>query len=543
MKNLCLVGLLLGISAPILSTTPLRNLEAGAASGSFSFALRRAPGLTRARAFTGVPAGGSIFPAPAVPYDSGGYGARSVAVADVNGDGKADLVVADRCQTGDVTCNNNTNAEVGVLLGNGDGTFQTAVMYNSGGTEARCVAVADVNGDGKLDVIVGHYNNTGNFSPVGVLLGNGDGTFQTAVTYDSGGIKVFGLVVADLNGDGKADLVAASRFGTTGLGTIGVLYGHGDGTFAAPVTYTTGGIYAQAVALADVNGDGHADLLVANQCPSVGICQQNNDSVVGVLLGNGDGTFQAAVPYSTGGQPAYWVATGDFNGDGHLDLVIANQCVTLGNCTSGGVGVLLGNGDGTFGTAVTYPSSGKTANGVAVGDVDGDGKPDLVVVNYCADSSCANGSVDLLLGNGDGTFQAPAPYAVGGTQSFMAALGDVDGDGRLDIVVANQCIDSNCLDGSLGVLLNTAFGVTGTALSPAAVSRGGTATATITVAPTQGYSDTVNLTCSVSGGGTPAPTCSLSPSAITGGSGTSMLNLFRRVESSAMPLSRSGITS
>src|SRR5208282_1700274 len=120
-----------------------------------------------------------------VPYGSGGYHADSVAVADVNGDGKPDLLVANQCASSS-NCN---NGSVGVLLGNGDGTFQAAVTYGSGGYYAESVAVADVNGDGKPDLVVANdccAGGNGDDGSVSVLLGNGDGTFQTAVTYGSG---------------------------------------------------------------------------------------------------------------------------------------------------------------------------------------------------------------------------------------------------------------------------------------------------------------------------------------------------------------------
>jgi hypothetical protein len=145
------------------------------------------------------------------------------------------------------------------LLGNGDGTFQTAVTYSSGGFFADSVAVADVNGDGKPDILVA---NTGGVpicsgGGVGVLLGNGDGTFKTAVTYCSGGGPV-SLAVADVNGDDKPDLVVASSL-------VSVLLGNGDGTFQTAVSYESGGYPPDSVAVADVNGDGKPDLVVATE--------------------------------------------------------------------------------------------------------------------------------------------------------------------------------------------------------------------------------------------------------------------------------------
>jgi hypothetical protein len=213
-----------------------------------------------------------------------------------------------------------------VLLGNGDGTFQSPATYLCGGG-GHSVAVADVNGDGKPDAVVANFDAVS--GPVGVLLGNGDGSFQPVVLYDSGGVNPWSVAVADVNGDGKPDLLVANRYSRN----IGVLLGNGDGTFRRAVTYNSGGNWAVSVAVADVNGDGKPDLVVANE-----------DFTVGVLLGNGNGSFKAAVVYTSGGYPAEAVAVADVNGDGKLDVLVANQCSTAnceGNKGDGTVGVLL----------------------------------------------------------------------------------------------------------------------------------------------------------------------------------------------------------
>lgn len=365
---------------------------------------------------------------PAVIYDSGGQGATSVVVADVNGDGKPDLLVADYCSS-----NGCPNGEVGVLLGNGDGTFQAAVIYGSGGGPASSLAVADVNGDGKPDLLVANWFS----NAVGVLLGNGDGSFQPAVSYGSGGGLADSVAVADVNGDGKPDLVV----GNYTSATVGVLLGNGDATFHPAVTYGSGGVIPLWVAVADVNGDGKPDLLVANFWASF----QNPNPAVGVLLGNGDGTFQSAVAYATGGtggpNSGGSVAVADVNADGKLDLLAANE----GNGT---VGVLLGNGDGTFQPVVTYGSGGSGANSVAVGDVDGDGKPDLIV------ATSLSTTVGVLLGNGDGTFQSAVTYGSGGlNRASSVVVADVNGDGRPDLLVGT-CNNFSCFVGSASVLLN-----------------------------------------------------------------------------------------
>jgi len=541
MKHACL-ALLLGAGASLLAPAGVDNHAAQASPRT-----TRAGHSTSSRA-SGFYARGmtatSIFPSAAVSYDSGGYGARSVAVADVNGDGNPDLIVADRCQTADSGCKSNTGGEVGVLLGNGDGTFQTAVIYPTGAFEGRGVAVGDFNGDGKPDIAVASFclssTDCSSSSPgaVSILLGNGDGTFKTATVNGSGGASAFNVVAADLDGDGKPDLAVVNRCtlsnctSSIGTGVVGVLLNKGDGTFQTAVPYNSTGYSGQAVAVGDVNGDGKPDLVEVDQCRVYGSCKDNS-SPVSVFLGVRDGTFQSAQQYLTGGQPAYSVALGDLNGDGKLDIAVANQCVTPTTCTSttnGGVAVLLNQGDGTFQDAVIYTASGTTTSWVDIGDVDGDGHPDVVAVNYCADpadSSCAAGSVDLMLGNGDGTLQVPQTYPAGGAGSYMASVADANGDGRLDLVIANEC--AGCNDGSVSVLLNVAFGVAAEQLNPQMVNLGQSATSTVTITAAEGFTDMVNLACSVTGvqspPQTPAPTCSFDKSSISGGSGTATLTV------------------
>jgi len=412
---------------------------------------------------------------PAVAYASGGYD-LSVAVADVNGDGKLDLVVSDY------------NTGVDVLLGNGDGTFQPAVTYNASGYSAWSVAVADVNGDGKPDIAVATFyaNN------IAVLLGNGDGTFQPAVTYPSGGSGggtcPDSVAIADVNGDAKPDLVVTNWCGQSYLSQqLDVLLGNGDGTFQPAVSYSSGGQVPESVVVADVNGDGKPDLLVANLWQSF---QHTQNGSVGVLLGNGDGTFQPPVIYGSGGYGAASVAVADVNRDGKPDLVVANCEASPGSgvCTSVGAGhglaaVLLGNGDGTFQPAVTYDLGGLGAGSVVVADVNGDGKPDVLVVS-CASSICTS-SVGVLLGNGDGTFQSVASYGSGGYGAASVAVADVNGDRKPDLLVAT-CTNSSCSLGSVGVLLNNTGVKSSTSttltsgLNPSIYGRKVTWTATVT---------------------------------------------------------------
>ncbi|PYJ85691.1 MAG: hypothetical protein DME22_08160 [Verrucomicrobia bacterium] len=332
-------------------------------------------------------------------------------VGDFNGDGKPDLAV---------TSYNSSNFSV--LLGNGDGTFQTAVNYGAGFLQSS-VAIGDFNSDGKSDLAVADYGS----AYVWVLLGKGDGTFQAATKYDAGSASA-SLSVSDFNGDGKVDLAVAIL-----SGNVSILLGNGDGTFQAAMKYGTA-TAPSFVAVGDFNGDGKPDLAVAN----IGYANAPGTNI-SVLLGNGDGTFRAAVNYGTGIGPAS-VAVGDFNGDGKPDLAVANTGPYENfTYTGGDVSVLLGNGDGTFQAAVNY-NAGIGPGSVSVGDLNGDGKTDLAVVN--------SGSVSVLLGNGDGTFQSAFNYAAGRTP-VSVLVGDFNGDGKPDLAVAN-----NFTSGGVSILLN-----------------------------------------------------------------------------------------
>lgn len=399
---------------------------------------------------------------PVVTYDVGDFSPQSLAVGDLNGDGKADLVIADCQPSGPPNCGNlggSAEGLVSVLLGNGNGTFAMPVTYDSGAANANSVEVADVNLDGKPDLVVAECGPSGtpecgyaDGGVVSVLLGNGDGTFQPAMTYSSGGISATSVRVADVNGDDKPDIVVASVFDTvynSKSGVVGVLLGKGNGTLQKVLTYPSGEVGTTSVAVADVNGDNKLDLVVSNDdCPDT-----NDAQCAAVLLGNGDGTFQPVVTYRSGGGEVTSIAVADVNGDGKLDLLVTNWCVFCLNT----VGVLLGNGDGTFQPAVTYSSGGYAAWSIAVADVNGDGKPDLLVANQCTGNvtSCtnSNGSIGVLLNNGNGTFGSMTTYASGGLYTKFIVAADINGDAKPDLLVVNpaQLPDAR---GSVGVLLN-----------------------------------------------------------------------------------------
>ena len=220
------------------------------------------------------------------------------------------------------------------------------------------------------------------------------------------------VISEDFNKDGKLDLAIAN----TGAGTVSILLGNGDGTFtAAQSSPLAAGTNPQALVAGDLNGDGNVDLAVANSL----------DNTVSVFLGNGDGSFQAGVTNTVGNYP-FSVAAGDFNGDGIPDLAVANQ-------NGHSVSILLGNGNGTFQAAVAYSVGTTDVANVAVGDFDKDGKLDLAVTNPSSDS------VWILPGVGDGTFQAPVAYATGnaGDHPIAVTALDFNGDSSLDLAVTN----------------------------------------------------------------------------------------------------------
>jgi len=287
--------------------------------------------------------GDGTFQAP-VSYATGNDSTH-LATGDFNGDGKLDLVTTDGAD--------NT---VSVLLGNGDGTFQ-ARSARSTGTFPIAVVTGDFNGDGKLDLAV----TDASANTVSILLGNGDGTFQAPLDYATGRDPQ-AVFVADFNGDGKLDLAV----GNLTDNSVSILLGNGNGTFQAHVDYLVASS-AQWVAAADLNGDGKLDLVVASF----------NASTVSVLLGNGNGTFQSHVDYTTGGTTGA-VAIGDLNGDGKLDLVTSNGNNGSFN-SSGSVSIFLGNGDGTFQPRLDFSTGG--SEDVAIGDFNGDGKLDLAIDN------------------------------------------------------------------------------------------------------------------------------------------------------------------
>lgn len=423
---------------------------------------------------------------PAAGYPAGA-GPQSVLTGDFNGDGQLDLAVA------------NFSADtVSVLPGDSDGTFQPA-LTSATGSGPQSLAVGDFNGDGKLDLVTANVNTNASGSyDVSVLLGKGDGTFETPVSVPvSTGSSPTSVAVGDFNADGKMDLGVTSNVynagtpptpgtpgsyvyhpgdytyepyppgtggdwtptpgyteyfpgtpGTPGIppsyeGRVNVLLGHGDGTFAETPNTTSLGFgrhTSASVAVGDFNGDGKLDLGVTSNGWAGGswgywdnYYPGYNVSYANVVLGNGDGSF--SWPHASWLGDGYHssVVVADFNGDSIPDFAAANS-------DYGTVSVLLGTGTGYF-SGLTDFSAGNYPTAVAAGDFNRDGHIDLVSANMYGDN------VSVLLGDGHGTFQIPRAFAAGANPLF-AAVGDFNGDFFADVAVANTWSDG------VSVLLN-----------------------------------------------------------------------------------------
>jgi uncharacterized protein (TIGR03437 family) len=418
--------------------------------------------------------GDGTFKAPSsIPA---GDSPQSVSVADFNGDGKADLAIA-----------NVDAGTVSILLGNGDGTFRAPAAFPVD-SEAVSMVAMDANGDGKVDIVTSS-SVTGTIS---VLLGNGDGTMKPAK--NSPALTGFSyLASCDMNGDGKPDLAVAYR----DRHSVALMMNNGDGTFQAPAEYAIGTspshiavapvgsgfalfsmnklaarklvflgrhghfsgrkVYpmappnsAQAIASADLNGDGLPDLVVGG--PNLLV------SLAGPI------GPKAPVPYSltTQNQPnpsATSLTIGDLNGDGKADVVVADNAT--GQTNLGGIGVLLGKGDGTLGAEQVF-SAGSHPISVATGDFNADGKLDVAVADSGDPFSGAGAGVSMLLGKGDGTFQAPVTIGAGRYPPVQIVAADLNGDRKLDLVMITN-------NGTAGEILLFAGKGDGTFQSPVAL--------------------------------------------------------------------------
>jgi FG-GAP-like repeat len=360
----------------------------------------------------------------------------SMALADLANDGTLDLVVA-----------NELSNSISILQDNGDGTFSPQTTISLGvGNYPTAVAIADLNGDGNMDLIVAFESKysatTGPAGSIEILLGNGGGTFQTAtpeiVSLGPGQYRPVAIDVADFNGDGSPDILVLDHgwydYHTYTLkpAYLVCLLNDGSGNFSyGHSSVTRVGYYANSMAVADFNGDGILDVAVAN-----GISGTGYYGTIVLLQGNGDGSFQSPQTLIDGNYPTSIVA-GDFNGDGFVDLAWTDLA-------AGTVNVML-NQRGSFGSGSFYSETpidvGYSPRYIAVADVNNDGILDLVVTD-------GDDIAGVLVGNGDGTFQPPQNFNTGPDPTDLL-LADVNGDGKLDILTTNSA------GNDVSVLLNT----------------------------------------------------------------------------------------
>lgn len=333
----------------------------------------------------------------------------SVAIADVNDDHKLDIIVANG-QSNDVT----------ILLGDGKGGFAQAKNSPfSAGHAPSDIATGDFNGDGRLDLAFANHE----MKYLTVLLGDGQGQFSPA-PHSPFAVQsrphTHGVASADFNGDGNLDLVTESW----GNNQVIVLLGDGKGDFKTPGSlFSVGRMPYQMVRAADLNKDGKADIVTTN-------FEGGN---VTILLGDGKGSFTQAAgsPFACGNSP-FSVAIGDLNKDGNADLAIANYSGQGEDRSADAVNILLGDGRGNFKPMSDSPfRAGGAPVSVATGDINGDSIPDVVTANMTGND------LTVLLGSSKGTLTGN-PAIAAGRQPYRVALGDLNGDGKADIATANN---------------------------------------------------------------------------------------------------------
>ncbi|WP_164103076.1 FG-GAP-like repeat-containing protein [Candidatus Laterigemmans baculatus] len=324
---------------------------------------------------------------------------NSVVLGDVNGDGREDALAVGQDES--------DNSIVVVLVAQGSGAFAAPRLF-SVGQNATDLAVGDLDGDGAIDVVTANRGNPD--SSVSVLIGDGEGGFGNRVDYATGAYPS-ALRLFDTDGDGALDIVTAN----SAASSVSVLLGRGDGSFPGPIARTGESPTAQVAA--DLNGDGVVDIVTAN-----GSYDTVPGASLSVLIGDGDGSFTTSeVSLGTDEGSLRALAAGDVNGDGAVDIVVADDA------DSGGLAVLLGTGSGGLTANSRTDLEGRYLSALALADMDGDGTLDVVATTGSA--------LLVLLGSGEGTFSAPLVEP--GAWGSLLALGDVNGDGSIDAVLGS----------------------------------------------------------------------------------------------------------
>jgi len=476
---------------PDVITSPLFGLQPLAAAGSPSsdqaagqYALGdfNGDGIIDSASFVGgdllislYGSGGQVL---STNFYTIGHTNGEVVAADFNGDGILDLAMVSETYSSVPYIGN-----VAIVLGHGDGSFGPPAYFQAGPNPIS-IAVADFNGDGKLDLVIGNQSGASTPGSVSILMGKGDGTFSATVSYNVG-LTPLSMVSTDFNGDGKADLAVLDTSREGAGDTLYIFLGNADGTLRTPSS-SNPGTSIGALSYTDLNHDGNQDLLISD----------TDGGAVAVLFGNGDGTFQSPKEYLAAAEPAdvaviplpdgstailtaddvtgfVWlyfasrsgnvgapplqsvgtqpaaIATADLNHDGKNDIVITDSA-------AGALLVLLNTGNGQFANPASY-AVGSSPAATVIADVNNDGKPDLITQD-------GNG-IDVLLGKGDGTFgPAQTSSAVFGHAGF--AIADFNSDGKPDLAFFNFSGDVSILLGngngtfSSGPTLSLAAGAT-----------------------------------------------------------------------------------
>jgi hypothetical protein len=361
------------------------------------------------------------FSAPQLvdPGPAGAFDAEAIAIGDLNGDGRPDLAgVSD------------ADSAVWVAFGRGSGRFRAEVEYPAGDIPGP-ILVGDLNGDGRPDLVTANVDPAS--KTISVLLNRGDGTFAPHVEYPTGGIP-YAAALGDLNGDDRPDVVTANYEAKS----VSVFLNRGDGSFVPKVDHRTGA-KPVGVATGDLNGDGKQDLLTANE----------GDGTVSVLLGRGDGTFLPRHDIASGGNPDS-IALADLDGNGSLDVAVTNAVRPGQHPAAHGVSVFPNTGDGTLGPRRDYGRR-EPAERIQAVDLNGDGKPDLA---FTAPLGAPFGPA-VRLNRGDGAFGPALAYSLPGALGGDSALafGDLNGDGKRDLVASTAGSQPN-EEWSLFVRLN-----------------------------------------------------------------------------------------
>lgn len=327
---------------------------------------------------------------------------HDVTVADLNGDSRMDMVVANS----GIHC-------IGVFIASGTATFSKQTIYSTGRYPIS-VAVGDFNNDSHLDIVTSNYES----DDISIFYGNGNGTFRDKVTYSTGmGSKPSSVVVRDFNNDNRLDIIS----GNSGNKNIGLFIGTNDGTFKNQRFYATGTSAPQLLVAEDINNDNWIDIVVST----------DHYYNIDVFLGGPDKNLTGVTTFSTGAVSFPWfVVVNDFNNDRMLDIAVANK-------KSHNVGILLGHPDGGFETMVMYPTGRNSQPwSLVIADFNHDKKLDIVVMN------CASSNIRVLLGNGDGTFSNQNVFSTGSnTGPSFAVAHDFNNDTHLDVVVSNYKVN------------------------------------------------------------------------------------------------------